>query len=426
MDQLSNKVTNGGASAAGRLASPEWNQAAKELEEVIESVGQTLNSGDTEQLIKAIVRISQGYGYWGTDTGAANAYVVGSLFSGFTALGLFVGMTIKFRPANNSTVTNPTANVFGTGAITVLNEQGGALSVGDFSTSRDAEMRYDGTNWRLLDRSIVPLVSGLFPAGYIYGYHIENGTDSDHDINFGAGFCASQAATLNLNSVSTVTKQIDATWAAGNNAGGRPAAVALSGNTWYRLFVIGGASAAIDFGFDTSITASNLLSAATIATGNSYTHYRQIGWVVTDVSQNILPFYHDAEDYSRIYWSTPISSASGTGPTHDTRILYSVTAPPFTNAILSARIRGNSSNLRDYIVDINCPDHFDLQPSLSNFVLHASNNGSGNCNSSGILQVLTNSSSQIAARYRETNAGDLSNMDYDIACRGYVYKRGSF
>lgn len=425
MEQLSNKVTNGGATAAGRLASLEWNQAAKEIEEAIASVGQSLSSGDTEQLVKAIVRFAQGYANWGNDTGAADAYVVNPLFSGFTSLALFAGFTVKFRPANQNATATPTANVFGTGVINIVNEQGGPVSAGDLNTARDAELRYDGTNWRLLDRSVVPLVSGLYPFGYIYGYFYSNsGADLDHDITISFGRCSAAQADLNLDLLSPLNKQIDNVWALGNNLGGRASAVALSNNTWYRVFVIGGISAVTDVGFDTSASATNLLNDATTITGNTYNRYRQIGWIRTDGSANIIPFVQNAIDSEKIYWTVPVSSYNATNPTHDARILVDVLSPPESIAMLTARMRGNSSNLRYYIADIRNPAFPDEQPSDSNFVMHGSNNGSGNVAVSIVGLFENDANSRVALRIRETNASDLANLDVDITTRGFVYKRG--
>lgn len=122
--------------------------------------------------------------------------------------------------------------------------------------------------------------------------------DTNHDITIAAGTCAdSTNATIMFNS-STLTKQTDAAWAAGTNAGGMPSGVTLTTSTWYHIFLImNSAGTVVDAGYDTSMTASNLLTAS------GYTYYRYVSSVLTDSSSNIIPY----TQYGNYYlWTTPL------------------------------------------------------------------------------------------------------------------------
>lgn len=126
------------------------------------------------------------------------------------------------------------------------------------------------------------------PDKYISGLVPLIAADTDHDITFGVGEARSALASSleRILLATAITKQIDVDWAAGNDAGGFPSGLTLAIDTWYYLFGIkNNASGVVDAGFDTSITAANLLSDAT-----GYTEFRRIGSVLTDGSFNIIAF----------------------------------------------------------------------------------------------------------------------------------------
>lgn len=123
------------------------------------------------------------------------------------------------------------------------------------------------------------------PSNYIIGLIPSNGTDTVKDIDFLTGICKDSTNVLSLESTSAFTKQIDANWALGTDQGGFPSALTLSIDTWYHLFIIGKTDGSVDFGFDTDLSATNLLSDAT-----GFTLFRRVGSVLTDGSSNIIQF----------------------------------------------------------------------------------------------------------------------------------------
>jgi len=127
-------------------------------------------------------------------------------------------------------------------------------------------------------RAVTPLAltaaienQGL-PLNYIAGLIPSNDTDTDHDINITAGKARDAVDSFSINLASEITKQIDVDWVAGDDAGGFPSGLTLSADTWYHVFVIAKTDGTTDAGFDTSLTATNLLSDAT-----GYTKYRRVG-----------------------------------------------------------------------------------------------------------------------------------------------------
>lgn len=130
---------------------------------------------------------------------------------------------------------------------------------------------------RLLEGSYTPTEQTRFRSsiganmrGHIFGLRTQiNATDTANDIDIFGGECASDSnppMMMFLNS--TLTKRVDALWAAGSGNGGLDTgSAALS--TWYHLFIIGNpTTGVVDALFSTSATAPVMPS--------GYTHKRRI------------------------------------------------------------------------------------------------------------------------------------------------------
>ena len=110
-------------------------------------------------------------------------------------------------------------------------------------------MQLDGSSkLPAVDGSALTGIASALPRGHLSGLELSNGTDADHDINISAGECRGIDDDEDI-VLSAFTKQIDASWAAGTNAGGLASGVSLANNTWYHVFAIkvGGNA---DVGFD--------------------------------------------------------------------------------------------------------------------------------------------------------------------------------
>jgi hypothetical protein len=105
---------------------------------------------------------------------------------------------------------------------------------------------YDVTTsrWRLfaapVNQNSVPL-----PMAYLTGFRTRNGTDATNDIDVFAGECRSWDNTDNIRITSTLTKQLDAAFAAGTNAGGRDVG-SIADGTWHQHAIKNPATGATD------------------------------------------------------------------------------------------------------------------------------------------------------------------------------------
>lgn len=278
-----------GKITTSQVTAVEWNQFAGESQNVIEDSGITLSAGDLFQLSKAVAIYSTGAAYF-LDTGAADAYVLGTVGSLQNPPVYFDGMTCRFRPGNPNTGAS-TVNVGGLGVKDIKKENGDVLLQNDLIAARDAYIRFSvaADDFFLLDFSAGTINTA---RNYIDGFQTILGTDADHDINFGAGVARDSTNAVVIENTAVFTKQLDAVWVEGTNLGGRASAVALSPGNTYHMFAIAKASGQVDFGFDSSLTATNLLADAT-----AYSFFRRLWSGVANASSNWTD-YEQVGDYA--------------------------------------------------------------------------------------------------------------------------------
>jgi hypothetical protein len=161
----------------------------------------------------------------------------------------------------------------------------------------------------------VPALTQL-SRGHIDGFITSIGTDTEHDIDIAVGSARDSSNGSDIKTSSVITKQLDVDWVAGSAAGGFPSGLTLAVDTWYHMFMIlNNDMVTVDAGFDSSITATNLLTDA-----STYTDFRRIGSVLTNGSSNIIA-YKQYED--RFIWDFAINDISLTnfGSTQQTMTL---------------------------------------------------------------------------------------------------------
>lgn len=156
---------------------------------------------------------------------------------------------------------------------------------------------------------------GGVPPGYINGLQLSNAADVNNDITIGTGVAMDSSGLEILELAASLTKQLDAAWAAGSAAGGLFSG-AKANSTWYHVFLIQrDVDGVIDAGFDTSVSAANIPA--------GYTAYRRIGSIRTDGSGNIFQFSQNGDEF---LWLTPKADVEvtnlGTSAT-----LYTLTVP---------------------------------------------------------------------------------------------------
>ncbi len=307
----------------------------------------------------------------------------------------------------------------------------------------DAQSRLPAVDGRALDLTNMPDANFpvsvfAFPRSYLAGFTLSNSTsgetpDADHDIDIAAGECRDSTHTANIVLASSMTKQLDASWASGNFAGGLDGG-AVQADTWYHVFVIKNpTSAAVDVLFSTSATAPTL--------PNGYTKFRRLGAVKTDSAANIAGFYQQGDEF---IWKYPVVDEIDTslGTTAETYTLHYVPSGVSVKALLSWSVYNSGAVCHYLIYSALLPD-FNANPAVSDnpFTDSGGNNlvtNPADLTSKFILgnareydptqssfgegtfhgDIVTNTSAQIKAV--STAAGSLLN----IQVNGWIDRRG--
>jgi len=162
----------------------------------------------------------------------------------------------------------------------------------------------------------------------------------------------------------------------------------------------------VDAGFDTSITATNLLSDAT-----NYDAYRRIGSVLhgDNAVSEIDLFTQHGRDF--MFDVGPRLILTGAGPT--TRTLQSLPVPP--DVVVKANIGYHmlrTTNGASFTVLYN-PALPDIVPSSTRYTCQVNAFGGVNEESAHILDVLTNTSQQIAERSDSTTSRELLLLGWE-------------
>lgn len=272
-------------------------------------------------------------------------------------------ITVKKTDSSSNAVT-----IDGDGSETI----DGATTLVLDSQYASASLRSDASNWHILSGSLVKLVTtrgdivrgssngrierlalgatGTVPSSdgtdiayaraplknYIEGLVLSNDTDSDHDILIAVGAARDTTNAVSMELTTAITKQIDATWASGDDAGGMNDNDTVDNNELFYVHLLSSADGAtVDAGFDTSATATNLLAdTAVVAAG--LTKYRPIGFVVTNGSANIIAFTQ-VGDYFRLTGDVvnDVTDSTITGGTFEAATL---SVPPNCLAHLYGRV----------------------------------------------------------------------------------------
>jgi len=251
-------------------------------------------------------------------------------------------------------------------------------------------------------RDLVSQIGGLVLAN--------NGSDANNDIDIAAGAAADSTNAYMLRLSSTMTKRMDASWAAGTNQGGMFTG-SESASTWYHVCLIrADADGSIDAGFDTSTTCANKPA--------GYTAYRLIGSVYNDGSSNLKAFYatETAGGGVKVLWTTPPLDVNLTNTLTTAARTDTLTVP--TGYVVEARINAflfdAGSSVQAYI---SSPNASDQAPAQTASPLATLNAAAGDVVFMP-MTVLTNTSAQIRAR------GNIATADnYRVATLGWEWAR---
>jgi hypothetical protein len=365
---------------------------------------------------------SGSYVWLGTGGGTADV-ITASLTPALTAYA--TGQTFRFISSGANT-TNVTININSLGAKAITKNGSTALAAGDIPSGAVCTITYDGIRFQLVNATIIGIAQGGTGAttevaarqalhvgirGHISGIlPTNNASDANNDIDFGVGEAVDSTGTYLMKLASTMTKRLDATWAAGTNQGGLFSG-AKANSTWYHCHVIRKTSdGTIDAGFDTSVTAAN------IPTG--YGAYRHVFSVRTNSSGNIEAFvaYEDGGGGLKVYWTSPtldIDLANTLTTTARTDTIHVPTGYA-VEAMLNIYATDGASG---FLVYVSSPDVTDLAPTSTAAPL-----GSLGASATNTLSLqtfcMTNTSGQIRSR------SSLATVDtYRVSTVGYKWGR---
>jgi hypothetical protein len=153
------------------------------------------------------------------------------------------------------------------------------------------------------------------------GLTCSNAADADHDITISAGGAADSTRVIWLALAAAITKQIDAAWAAGDNAGGLDTGAVAANTAYYIWLIRKDSDGMIDALFSLSITAPTMPA--------GYTYKRRIMRVRTDAASNIIPF-DQYGDYVR--YKTAIIDRALAAVADANRNAFVLTVPPSVEA----------------------------------------------------------------------------------------------
>lgn len=283
-------------------------------------------------------------------------------------------------------------------------------------------LRRDATGWSALAAGTNGQLLGVndnaagkltyFPTleGYIDGLILENNaTDPTNDIDFGPG--VAEVGGLLIKNSTTMTKRLDAAWAAGHNAGGLFSGTKAA-STWYHCFVMcNTTTGAVDFGFSTSVTGSDAPSGWSV---------RRIGAVRTNSSAAITRFLQYGDQF---LWSNSqldvLVSNPGIGP-----IQYTISVPTGLSCWANVRINLRHSGATEaMILLVTSPLTTSETPTelYTDSANSAVATGSVRASPSTQQYVLTNTAAQIRINIP---ASDNTGVDLSVRTRGWIDPRG--
>ncbi len=250
---------------------------------------------------------------------------------------------------------------------------------------------------------------GLAPIlrGFIWGMTLSNnGTDATNDIDIAVGSCASDDST-DANRVllnpGAMTKQLDATWAAGTNAGGRVSSESLVNGTWH-VYAFRRSNGTDDYFFSQSLTPT---------VPDSGTHKRRIGSILRE-SASIVSFVQYGDHFQR---KSPTLDVNVNNP--GTSAALRTVLVPTGLTILSWLRVGSISTSVAAAIWIQDPALTDSSPGSTASPLCSFNVSTAAAEYQEMF-VYTNTSAQVRSRFSASDA----NANLYIATLGWVDRRG--
>ena len=255
-----------------------------------------LGNGSARNDSIALGQVQDGsYTYLGTTTGSADAYTVAPAPT-ITAYATTQRFFAKIHATNTTTtpylqisaIANPTTTAVIKKLSATKTEI--ALEASDLIANGLYEFQRNSANdaWIVLNPSKPKdLLATSTAQGISYlttpVSWTNNTTDSNNDIDYTVGVIDHDDGSGQSLATTALTKQLDATFVAGNNQGGLDTGTKAN-STWYQIFAItNNTTSAVDYLFSTSRTSPTIPS--------GWTRRRWLGAVRTNASGNIDQAY---------------------------------------------------------------------------------------------------------------------------------------
>lgn len=326
----------------------------------------------------------------------ANGYFIGNSTvnavvnaSGFYEDGVKIEVTDTNPGGSNTNIQYNDSGVFSGSAAFVFNESTNTVTVGNSTVNTSIT-------------SAGFFKSGVevgLPPGF-FSIRVAQAADTDHDVTFSPGKARSADDTADIVLAAAITKQIDAAWAVGTNAGGLDTGT-VGNSLFYYLWIIRRSdTGVVDALFSLSATAPTMPA--------NYDQKQRVGWVRTNASANILAFTQSVYDIAEFRYNAPIEDVDTTqGTTSTTRTL---SVPPNSRALLRVRILDDvdTDNLVAFIIrPLTETDATVTTTGAPGSSLHVGTEGAGDQTAAAEFEIDVNASSQVATR---AEAGGLDNL----------------
>ena len=257
-----------------------------------------------------------------------------------------------------------------------------------------------------------------FPLMHISGLLWQNNSgDAVNDIDIAAGSCRDSTNAVDI-VCAAMTKQLDANWAVGTNAGMRNSAAAIT-DTGYYIYAVATAPGVQDYYAHTSATVSTVLTALQLESGGSaYVYARMIGWI-NRVGGTIVAFktYDVGGGAVEMAWTAPTREVDLNNTLTTSRRTDAVKVPLNFSVVADLTIVFQDNGAYGF-ARICCPDETDAAPSATVApFFNIGNVGASPNASSAQMKIRTSSTGTIAAR------ASLTVDYYGVVTNGFWWAR---
>lgn len=250
-----------------------------------------------------------------------------------------------------------------------------------------------------------------FLPGFLFGLTLSNGTDATNDINIAVGLAVDSTNAKYLKLPSIITKQLDAAWAVGTNAGGLDTG-AIANTTYHVWLIKRSDTGVVDALFSTSATAPTMPA--------NYDYKRRIGSILRE-SATIIPFSQVGDEFLRKASILDVTAANP-GTSAVTRTLSVPTGIVVWAKLNTSATSSDVTNAAFY--SLSSLDRNDEAPATAAAPLMTSPRllaaAAGTQYGGSQMQVRTNTSGQIRSRF----AGTTTSVTLYIATIGWIDRRG--